>query len=118
MMQSSQARFQCDCMKVEKETGRTSAEFQRCDDLCQMHRHDPLDGFDFDDQAVIDNQVQFEVMRQSMPPVRKVHAALSLDTQLRSCDLNRKTLGINGFEQSGTEGTVHVDRTADNRFCQ
>ena len=67
MIQTFQAGSECYCIEIHEQSRRISGEFQVGNHLRLMDRVQTLDGLQFQDDAVVDKQIQPEPAADGMP---------------------------------------------------
>ena len=81
-----------------------------------MHRMNPLHGFHFQDEAAVDEQIQFQIVAQLLFPVDKRHTLFDFDKQVICDEFDDHALLVDRFKQTRPKLRVHRDCAPDDDF--
>ena len=118
MIETPQAGSQRRSIEVHEKPRWAAGQFQIRDDLGEMDGMYPFDGFQLHHETVVDEQIQLQLRVDSSPLVVDRDSPRGLDTKPGAFDLDNQTLSVHRFQQSWSEGAVHLDRAANDPLCQ
>jgi hypothetical protein len=74
------------------------------------------DGFDFDDDAVFDDEIGFESFVETQPPINDGNGHLSPHAQASALEFVSQDRFVDRLQQSGSECPVHLNPRRDHPF--
>ena len=77
-----------------------------------------LDGFQFDDDATLQQQVQLKVATDSLAFVLEGDTSLLFDLKAIPAEFDDHAIPIHGLQQSRPYGSVHFNGAANDFLCQ
>ena len=116
VIQPSQSRSECSRIEVHEEGSRVASELQVSDRLGEMDWEDAFDRFHLHDDAFFHEQVYFQAALESMAFVLDRDIAFPLDAEVCLQQLEREAFTVDGFQQSRSERSMHLNGTADDLF--
>jgi hypothetical protein len=78
-----------------------------------MDWQNPLDGFQFQDHFITDDQIDLVSAIELQTLIREREIDLTLEEQPAKVEFMAQALFISGFQQSRPELTMHFDRRSD-----
>jgi hypothetical protein len=79
-----------------------------------MDRVNLLDGFQLDNDAVLNQYVELEVGAHAMSFVCDGNSTFALGSQRGLAEFDEQAFAVNGFQQSRTKGAVYFNRATNN----
>ena len=83
-----------------------------------MHRVEPLDCLHFDNQAIVDNQIDLERGTHRLTSILEMDAALAFDGESCEPQLDCQTVLIHRLEKAWPKFPMDGNRAADDTFLQ
>lgn len=78
-----------------------------------MDRVQAFDGFQFDDDRVVDDEIEFETTFDSLPLVVERNSLLTRNAKILALQLEEHAFLVDGLQQSRPERPMHLDGAAD-----
>jgi len=114
--QSSEAGAKGCGIEIQEQTRGVSREFQIGDDLRLMDRMEALDSLQFDDDGVLDEQVENEPAPDRLPLVGESNRMAALGLELVPSQFDEQAFAIHRFQKPRSQYTMDLDR-ASNETC-
>lgn len=118
MVEASQAGAQGCAIEVHEESRGISRDLQIGDHLRETDSLQVFDGFQLDDDTLVDEQIDPEPAGDAMSFVVQGNQSLALDTEAFPCQLDQQSFAVHRFQQARAEDSVHFDRATDDLFGQ
>src|SRR5262245_46016299 len=100
-------------VEVEQESDLVAAQLQIGDQLCGVQRQQFFNGFDFDDDAVFEQEVDSIAGVESYAAVHDRQTNLVLKLYAARHELMAETSAVRTFQQPGSERAVNLHRGFD-----
>ena len=118
MFASFEASSQRRGVEVHEQADWVAGDLLIGDQLRHVNGRQPLDGFDFDHQRLLDDQVQYEMACDPLAAVDDRHMTIGIDVHVRCDKLQGQAFPIDGLQQSWAKRSVNGNRAADHTFTQ
>jgi len=101
--------------EVDEQADASVRQFEVRQELLAVHRCESLDGLEFHQDPVLDDQIHAEPVLEHLPQVLKSNRLLSLDSKAALFECVRQECLVHGFEQAGTEILMESNRGIHDR---
>lgn len=100
-------------VEIDQKAGRASCQLEVCQDLGLMHREQPLDGLDLDDDKILDDQIDAIARVEGDSLIDNRYNPLNDIPQAARCQLVLEAWHIRRLQQPRTENPMDLDRGAN-----
>src|SRR5262249_2523482 len=98
MIQPPQPGPEARPVEVQKQPGRETGELQVSNYLSNVYREQVFDAFHFDDELLVNEQVDLQIVANALFWVENGNTTLSFNKQSIRDEFNDQTVSTDGFE--------------------